>query len=188
MHQSLPVGFEALFNNPNTSYTINTFEMNPSEDPFLRKETSEGSISGSSPLSSPVSSLSETGNPSPNPSPITTSPASPQMDTFQTKLNEIKKDYAAGLNKRKRTDQVEKPKNTGKRFAWSPELHNHFEEAMKTLGDTATAKNVMLLMEQNGADVSGLTRIRVANHMQHHLSRKNRLIVNTLSDAQKHIT
>lgn len=53
-----------------------------------------------------------------------------------------------------------------KRFVWSAELHMHFVRAYETLGNNATPKKVMCRMKLNGAQMDGLTRIKVASHFQ----------------------
>eukprot|EP01117_Protostelium_nocturnum_P008429 TRINITY_DN3015_c0_g1_i1.p1 TRINITY_DN3015_c0_g1~~TRINITY_DN3015_c0_g1_i1.p1 ORF type:complete len:387 (-),score=119.66 TRINITY_DN3015_c0_g1_i1:95-1255(-) len=67
------------------------------------------------------------------------------------------------------------------RFSWSDDIHQLFVECVETLADMATAKTVMTLMIAKGADPKRLTRIRVANHLQYHYSRKNKLSLSKLS-------
>jgi SHAQKYF class myb-like DNA-binding protein len=59
-----------------------------------------------------------------------------------------------------------KERSNKKRFVWSSELHTHFVRAFETLGSAATPKKVMCRMKLNGADMEGLTRIKVASHFQ----------------------
>eukprot|EP01117_Protostelium_nocturnum_P001876 TRINITY_DN123_c0_g1_i2.p2 TRINITY_DN123_c0_g1~~TRINITY_DN123_c0_g1_i2.p2 ORF type:complete len:263 (-),score=78.15 TRINITY_DN123_c0_g1_i2:37-825(-) len=76
----------------------------------------------------------------------------------------------------------------GGRIQWTPELHAVFEECVEALGVAATAKNVMTLMVARGADVSNLTRVKVANHLQYYNSRKNKNIISKLTDKSTEVT
>eukprot|EP01117_Protostelium_nocturnum_P000637 TRINITY_DN1073_c0_g1_i2.p1 TRINITY_DN1073_c0_g1~~TRINITY_DN1073_c0_g1_i2.p1 ORF type:complete len:289 (-),score=37.77 TRINITY_DN1073_c0_g1_i2:62-928(-) len=90
------------------------------------------------------------------------------------------------LTGRKRTGSTSSSEGeeSGKkrRYVWSPELSEAFEEAIETIGcESATAKNVLSLMSQK-VDVSSLTRIRVANHVQYYRNRKNKLLINSFKN------
>eukprot|EP01117_Protostelium_nocturnum_P012054 TRINITY_DN4413_c0_g1_i1.p1 TRINITY_DN4413_c0_g1~~TRINITY_DN4413_c0_g1_i1.p1 ORF type:complete len:206 (-),score=14.15 TRINITY_DN4413_c0_g1_i1:10-627(-) len=64
------------------------------------------------------------------------------------------------------------------RFHWDEDLHRCFELAVAILGDKeVTAKKILHQMNLLGADVSRLTRIRVANHLQHYTNSKNKQMV-----------
>eukprot|EP01117_Protostelium_nocturnum_P000638 TRINITY_DN1073_c0_g1_i3.p1 TRINITY_DN1073_c0_g1~~TRINITY_DN1073_c0_g1_i3.p1 ORF type:complete len:246 (-),score=28.86 TRINITY_DN1073_c0_g1_i3:62-799(-) len=69
-----------------------------------------------------------------------------------------------------------------RRFVWSQELSEALGEAIEAIGcESATAKNVLSLMSQK-VDVSSLTRIRVANHVQYYRNRKNKLLINSFKN------
>eukprot|EP01117_Protostelium_nocturnum_P000044 TRINITY_DN10132_c0_g1_i1.p1 TRINITY_DN10132_c0_g1~~TRINITY_DN10132_c0_g1_i1.p1 ORF type:complete len:194 (+),score=50.24 TRINITY_DN10132_c0_g1_i1:120-701(+) len=76
--------------------------------------------------------------------------------------------------KLKRLPQKKKRRD---RFVWSQELHSQFEVAVESLGESATARKVLDLMENRGVDTSTLNRVRVANHMHHWTNLKNKHII-----------
>jgi len=63
---------------------------------------------------------------------------------------------------------------SGKRFAWSQELHESFVSAYESLGESATPKKIMLAMRSAGAPMDGLTRLKVASHFQKYLQKIGR--------------
>eukprot|EP01117_Protostelium_nocturnum_P000004 TRINITY_DN1000_c0_g1_i1.p1 TRINITY_DN1000_c0_g1~~TRINITY_DN1000_c0_g1_i1.p1 ORF type:complete len:211 (-),score=48.14 TRINITY_DN1000_c0_g1_i1:19-651(-) len=86
------------------------------------------------------------------------------------------------VNSPSKSDKKNKKKRT--RFFWDELLSSHFHRAMSELGTNATARKVLDLMEANGADVSSLSRVRVANHMQHISSRENRMMVEKMKGEE----
>jgi len=63
---------------------------------------------------------------------------------------------------------------SGKRFAWSQELHESFVSAYESLGESATPKKIMVAMRSAGAQMEGLTRLKVASHFQKYLQKIGR--------------
>mmetsp|Transcript_27318 Transcript_27318/g.38504 ORF Transcript_27318/g.38504 Transcript_27318/m.38504 type:complete len:274 (+) Transcript_27318:174-995(+) len=72
------------------------------------------------------------------------------------------------------TSVPEKPKTQTKRFEWTTELHDHFVKACELLGDSATPKKIMVMMEKSGAVSEGLTRLKVASHFQKYQQKTGR--------------
>eukprot|EP01117_Protostelium_nocturnum_P020460 TRINITY_DN9209_c0_g1_i1.p1 TRINITY_DN9209_c0_g1~~TRINITY_DN9209_c0_g1_i1.p1 ORF type:complete len:195 (+),score=42.60 TRINITY_DN9209_c0_g1_i1:194-778(+) len=59
------------------------------------------------------------------------------------------------------------PPGSSTKFTWHPALEELFQEALDAIGwDKATAKRVMSFMLNHGAEGMGLTRSRVASHLQ----------------------
>eukprot|EP01117_Protostelium_nocturnum_P011578 TRINITY_DN4201_c0_g1_i1.p1 TRINITY_DN4201_c0_g1~~TRINITY_DN4201_c0_g1_i1.p1 ORF type:complete len:325 (+),score=61.68 TRINITY_DN4201_c0_g1_i1:451-1425(+) len=65
-------------------------------------------------------------------------------------------------------------KECQRRFAWSQELHDQFVKAYESLGDNATPKKIMIAMRSAGANMEGITRLKVASHFQKYLQKIGR--------------
>eukprot|EP01117_Protostelium_nocturnum_P003962 TRINITY_DN15238_c0_g1_i2.p1 TRINITY_DN15238_c0_g1~~TRINITY_DN15238_c0_g1_i2.p1 ORF type:complete len:199 (+),score=62.20 TRINITY_DN15238_c0_g1_i2:238-834(+) len=112
-----------------------------------------------------------------------------QMENISTpSFSLYKEPKSKGRKEEKREEnsdesEEEEPKKT--RYVWSQELHESFLRAMQSLGDRATAKGVMTIMKEEGADMSTLTRIRVANHIQTYRTKRNKTILSELMKGTK---
>ncbi|PRP78379.1 putative two-component response regulator ARR20 [Planoprotostelium fungivorum] len=91
-------------------------------------------------------------------SPRSPSPVSSPSSSMDSPLSSPEQNHSAS-----KTTCSGKP-----RLTWTPELHRQFEASVEALGRAATAKTVMNLMVKAGLGDVGLTRVRVANHLQYY--------------------